>query len=478
MSIDEPVSRREFLARVGKVGLGIGLGAALGGLAAACDESGVATNTTATIAPGETTTTTEKATTTTVTTGPELGRPLRIGLVTAKSGPLALFGKADEWWMAVGSKAVRDGVVCGDGKVRAVTFATRDCRSDPTVAAPMAADLITKNRVDIILCSGDSGIVNGVAGEAEALGCPCLADFVPWQSFVYGRGGAPETEFKWTYAHAFGFEDLAANYLAMWGQLATNLKAGLVLPDDTDGRLWGDAVAGLPAAVAAAGYECVVPGLYAVGTPDFAPYVTEFQKNGCEICCCVMSTADFAAFWGQAAQAGYRPKIVTVGRGLLFPYAMASIGSEAVNFTAECLWQPDWPYQDSLASKSARELATSYETETGGQWSVALAQYAKFEWAVDVFRRAESIIDKEEVIARVKTTKLNTCRGPIDFTIPVTGGDALKSRRPAANVFKAPVGGVQWVAADTFDFEPKPVANAGYPALDVAGAVQPMLYEL
>ena len=52
---------------------------------------------------------------------------------------------------------------------------------------------------------------------------------------------------------------------------------------------------------------------------------------------------------------------MTVGGGLLFPHAVESIGSDAANLTAECLWQPDWPYQDSLANRSARELATSYE---------------------------------------------------------------------------------------------------------------------
>jgi branched-chain amino acid transport system substrate-binding protein len=477
MSIDEPVSRREFLRMAGKAGAAAGLGAGLGGLLAACDNDGVVANTTATIAAGQTTPTTLDSTVTTVEAGAEAGRPIRIGLVTAKIGPLAPFGKANEWWADLGLAAVRAGIVCGDGKVRTVALSVRDCRSDPSVAARIASDLISEERVDLIMCSGGSEVVNGVARQAETLGCPCLADFVQWRPFFFGRGGALDKPFNWTYAHAFGLEDVAANYLAMWEQLSTNNKVGLVFPDDTDGRAWGDAATGLPPSLAAGGYECVTQGPYPVSTTDFGPYVAELRKNGSEICCCAMSTADFISFWRQAALQGYQPKIVTVAGGLLFPQALEAIGPTALNITAECMWQPSWPYRDSITGKSAQELAEDYQTKTGDQWTVAIAQYAKFEWAVDVFKKARSIIDKEHIIARVRSTKLETCCGPLDFTSPVATGDLGKSRRPVQNVYKAPVGGAQWSAGSTFAFEPRLAANVNSVALSVAGTIEPMAYQ-
>ncbi|MBN1630942.1 MAG: ABC transporter substrate-binding protein [Thermoleophilia bacterium] len=481
MSIEQPISRRDFLKAIGKTGAAVGFGAGLAGLLSGCDETGVSSNTTATIRPGETTTTTTGSTTTTTTTTvatrPEVGRPLRIGLVSARTGPLALLGKADDWWVALGLEAVGEGVVCGDGKLRAVGVSVRDSRSDPAVAARLAADLISGERVDLIMCSGDSAIVNAVADQAQSLECPCLADLVLWQSFVNGRGGSADRPFEWTYAHAYGLEDVVASYLAMWGQPATNKKIGVLLPDDIDGRIWGDATAGVAALATEEGYECVAPGLYPASSTDFAPQIEEFLKNGCEICFCGMKTSDFLLFWRQAALQSYRPKIVTVSGGLRFPHSVEVVGSSALNMTGECLWHPSWPYRDSLTGKSGQELVEDYQAKTGDQWTVALAQYAKFEWAIQVFKKAKNIVDKREVIARVRSARLDTCNGPLDFTRPTATGDPAVSRRPAQNVYKAPVGGAQWVAGTMFPFEPRMVAGVNQPDLPVAGRVQPMVYQ-
>ncbi|MBN1632183.1 MAG: ABC transporter substrate-binding protein [Thermoleophilia bacterium] len=485
MSVEKPISRRDFLRLAGRAGVALGLGSGLGGLLAGCDDDAtLSTNTTVTIPPSQTSTTattappvTTASTVTTAVSGPERGRPLRIGVVSAKTGPLALFGKADDWWIALGSEAVREGIVCGDGRLRLVTFSVRDCRSIPSVAAGTASELISSERVDLVMCSGSSDIVLGVVERAETLGCPCLADFVEWRSLLRGRKEAAQPAFKWTYAHAFSLDDVAANYAGVWTQLSTNKKVGLVLPDDTDGRVWADTGAGLAATLAEFEYEWVMPGLYKPGAGDFAPHIAEFTKSGCEICCCLMQTADFLTFWTQATQQAYRPKIVTVSRGLLFPQALEAAGAGAQNTTAECLWQPEWPYSDSLTGMTARELADDYQSKTGEQWTVALAQYAKFEWAVHAFKEARSIIDKEHVLARVRAAKLDTCRGPLDLTIPVAADASNRGRRPAENVYTAPVGGAQWVKGARFLFEPALVARAGNLDLSIGGRLQPMVYQ-
>jgi branched-chain amino acid transport system substrate-binding protein len=436
----------------------------------------VTTNTTATIVAGQTTTTTTKPTTTTVSSGPEVGRPIRLGLVSAKTGPLALFGKADDWWTDFGHAAIRDGLLCGDRKLHQVTFVSRDCRSRADLAATAASDLISNGRVDMIMSSGGSGIVNAVASQAETLGCPCLSDFVQWRPFILDRGGAPDKPFKWTYAHAIGLEDLVANFVAMWEQLQTNRKIGLVFADNADGRLWADAATGLPPAATAAGYECVLSGLYPMPTEDFTTYIKEFQKNGCEICCGSMPTADFITFGKQAVEQDYKPKIVSVAGALLFPQAAEAVGASARNTAAESLWQPNWPYADSITGKTDQDLADDYMNKTGEQWTCAIAQYAKFEWAVDVFKRAWSLTDGEDIIAQVRNTKLQTCRGLIDFTAPIDMTDVNRSKRPAENVYKAPVGGAQWVTGSTFAFEPRLLANENSSDLRAAGTIEPMEY--
>ena len=473
-----PLTRREFLRMAGTIaGAVAGVGAGFGGVLAGCDGDQQTSNTTATIHPGQVTTTAATApTSTTVTVGPESGRDIKIGLVSAMSGPLALFGKADDWWTTFASEAVPDGVLCGDGKLHRFAFLRRDSGSDPERAAKAAAGLIVDDRVDVIMCSGGADIVVPVADQAEALVCPCLCSFVPWRSFVFGRAGAVDRFFRWSYAHAVGLEDIAANFTAMWDRLETNKTVGLIFADSIEGRMWADAATGLPAAAAAAGYEYILPGLYPVSGGDYASYISEFKKNGCEICCGALTTDAFVDFWRQSLEQEYRPKIVTIGEGLIFPQALEAVGATARNITAESLWQPDWPYTDSITGKTCRELAKDYMARTGDQWIAPIAQYAKFEWVVDVFRRVTNINSRREIIARVGSTDIDTCLGPIDFTARVDTADLNRSKRPAENVYKAPVGGAQWVEGDAFAYEPRLVTAVSSLGLPVSGDVEPMEY--
>lgn len=474
--IDQPVSRRRFLGLLASI-CALAGGGGLGGLLAACGKDQVATNTTATIAPGQTTTTTAAPTTTTVSTAPEMGRPLRIGVLTAKTGSLALFGKADAWWMEYALKALPQGILCGDRKLRQIRFLAEDHGSAGERSGDAAAKLIGDARVDILLCSGAANVVNAAASQAEARECPFICDYVPWRSFLFDRGGSPAKPFKWTYAHAFGFEDISTAFVRVWQQFPTNKKTGLLLPDDNYGRLWAEGTGGLPAGAVEAGYETVMPEPYPVPAGDFTASIEEFKKNGCEVCAGYFSTADLITFWKQAQQLEYRPKIVSVAGALLFPQAVDAVGSGAANMTAECLWQPTWPYSDSITGATAAELADDYAAETGEQWTIGIAQYAKFEWTVDVFRRVADILDKEDTIARVRTTRLNTCSGLIDFTAPVGLHDPDGSRRPSENVYKAPLVACQWSKGSTYSFEPRTVTTDARLELRVDGSVQPMVYE-
>jgi branched-chain amino acid transport system substrate-binding protein len=461
----------------------MGLGAGFGGIFAACDDTEGTTTTAGgtTTTAGETTTTTGVATTavassTTVSLGPEVGRDIKIGLVSPTTGPLALFGKADDWWTEFALTAQGDGFLCGDGKLHKFAFRRLDSRSDPDRAAQAAGELIAFYDVDIVTCSGSSDTVNPVADKAEALECPCICSFVPWESFASGRVVTPGGPPGWAYAHAIGLEDVMGNFMAMWEQLETNKKIGFILADDVDGRAWMDTIQGLSSTLEAAGYKYFLPDPYPVPTDDFAKHISAFTKEGCEICCGSMTTLDFSSFWKQAVQLDYKPEIVSIGKALLFPQTVEAIGDSARNITAEGLWQPDWAYRDSITGKTCRELAADYLAKTGEQWTVAIAQYAKFEWAVDAFKRVRNVDDKEDVVARIRTAKLDTCLGHIDFTAPVDTTDLNKSKRPVENVCKVPVGGAQWVKDAKFAYEPKMVTNVNSPGLPIGGKVQPMVY--
>jgi branched-chain amino acid transport system substrate-binding protein len=475
---DKSVSRRDFLKIAGVAGATIGLGAGLGGVVAACGGT-EETSTTATVQATTTstaaTTSTSLAETTTVSAGPEAGRDILLGLVSPKTGVLANFAKADDWWVDFALKtATPDGIIGGDGKKHMIQIKRTDSQSDSNRAAQVAGDLVTNDKVDMMMASGSPDTANPVAGQCEALGCPSIANFVPWQPFFFGRQQTPDptASFKWTYAHALGLEEIVANFIAMWDQQSTNKKVGFIFANDADGIAWTDLKTGLPPAVEAAGYTYTLPDLYPVPTEDYTKYISEFKKNGCEICCGTINTPDFTNFWQQSIQQGYNPKVLSIGKALLFPQTLEAIGDIAYNATVEGVWHPTWPFKDSITGMSCQDLANDYMTKTGEEWTAPIGQYGKYEWAVDVFKRVTNLDDKEEIIKMVASTKLETCLGPMDFTAPVQMG----TRHPVTNVYTPPVGGAQWVKGDKFKFEPVMVSNALSTELPVAAKVQPMAY--
>ena len=309
------LSRRDFLKVAGIAGATVGLGAGLGGLVAAC--GGTEETTTTTTAGGATTTTTAGATTTTaaastttVSAGPEKGRDLKIGVVSPQTGAFAAFAVADDWQVKHVDAALKDGIVCGDGKLHMVKIVVKDSQSDGNRAAQVGGDLINNDKADIVLVSGTADTVNPVADQAEALGTPCLANSTPWQSFYFNRGATPTTPFKWTYGHCLGLEQHTANFVAMWNQIPSNKIVGLMFSNTADGQAWTNEKTGMPPLVKAAGYTTVMPQMYNPGTEDFTTEIGQFKKAGCEIQYGVMTDPEFSNFWKQCLQQGYHPKLV------------------------------------------------------------------------------------------------------------------------------------------------------------------------
>jgi len=90
--------------------------------------------------------------------------------------------------------------------------------------------------------------------------------------------------------------------------------------------------------------------------------------------------------------------------------------------------------------------------------------------AVDSLKRATSVDDKEAIISAVKTTKLDTIGGPIDFTAPVVGPTPPFKVGPchiAENVYKTPLVGGQWRKGTKYPFELTIVTTAASQGLGI-----------
>jgi branched-chain amino acid transport system substrate-binding protein len=365
-------------------------------------------------------------------------------------------------------------VECGDGLTHKIVMKHLDTQSDSNRAGQVTGDLINNDKVDVILVSSSPDTVLPVAGTCESFGVPCIASFVPWQPFFFGlqKDPANPVPLKWCYAHALGLEEVVASFIDIWEQIPTNKMCGFLFANDADGIAWTDENTGLPPAMKAAGYTVFNPGLYAVPTEDFTEQISAYKKNGCEICTGTVIAPDFTAFWQQAYQAKYQPKVLTCGKALLFPETVEAIGDIAIGATVEYTWGPHWPYKSSLTGETCQELADDYEKRTGNQWTAPIGTYDRMEWLVDALKRTANVDDKEAMIAAIGSTKLDTMLGPIDFT----AAPEMGTFRPVPNVYMPPIGGGQWVKGTKHPYEIVQVGNVWAKDTQVQAKVLEMQY--
>lgn len=438
---DKSLSRREFLKVAGVASAALGVSAGLGGFLAACSEEETTTTTAGPTTTAGATTTTAGQTTTSVSAGGEMGRVIKIGAVSPITGALASFGGPDKWIVSYVLKAVGDGVVCGDGKKHPITIIQLDTQSSPNRAAEVTQDLLFNEKVDMMVASSSPDTVNPAADQCEANGVPFLANFVPWQPFYFGRGATPDKPFKWTWMYHFGVEDACECRIGMWDQIETNKKVAYLFPNDADGQAWFDPEKGMEAYLAPAGYiTAAKPDMYQPPSEDFTQQITLFKKEGCEICTGNQTPPDFTTFWKQCQQQGYKPKIFSMSKALLFHKSIEAVGDIGIGLSDHMVWHPKFPYKSYLTGQTCEEYAALYTEETGEQWTQTLGQLGKYEWAVDVLKRVPDIENKELYLEAIKTTKFSGINGPVDFNLPV----APKTVRPVPNVYKIKIAGGQW----------------------------------
>jgi len=466
-------SRRDFLKIAGVAGATIGAGAGLGGLVAAC--GGTATTTT-TAGPTTTAggpTTTAGASTTTVSAA-TTGREVKIGFVTPLTGGLASFGVPDSYCVDRAKGAFGDGVVCGDGQKHPITIIVSDSQSDSNRAAQVTGDLINNSKVDMVVAASTPDTCVPVADQCEAAGVPCLTCDCPWESYVGTRSnGDLKAVFKWTYHVFWGAEDVAASMLDAWPQTPNNKIIACMFPNDADGNALRPLYEPL---FKAAGYTVVDPGPFQDGTEDFTSQIASFKKAGAEIGTGIFIPPDFTNFWKQSAQQGWKPKIATFTKALLFPQSVEALGSIANNLTTEVWWSPNHPFKSSLLNQTCAEFAADFEAKKSQEWTQPLLHFLVFDWAADVLKRATSVDDKNAIITAVTTTKLDTIAGPIDFTAPVEAAGPPFKLGPChivQNVYKSPLVLGQWVKATKFPFDLSIIDSVTDPTITTAGKIQP-----
>jgi branched-chain amino acid transport system substrate-binding protein len=390
---------------------------------------------------------------------------LKLGYVSPQSGPLFAFGEADSFVIENAKQAFRNGLDIG-GRAYTVDVLVRDSQSNPDRAGQVANDLIATDQVNMMLVSSTPETTNPVADACEQAGMPCISTVTPYQPWYLGRNPAPSRDnprpYRWTWHFFWGLEDIVGVFADMWGQVEHNQVLGGLWPDDGDGRAWSK---GFPAALRPQGYRIVDPGRYQGEKDSFKTEIDSFKAAGAEIVTGVPLPPDFATFWKQAAEQGYRPKIASVGKALLFPAFIEAMGT-ADGVSTEVWWSPHHPYKSSLTGASTAQLAAEYSRATGRQWTQPLGfVHALFEVAASVLQRAGDVNDKQALADAIKATNLDTIVGKVDWT---------RKGADFPNVARTPLVGGQWRRGRTWPFELEIVSNATNPEIPATSTLQPI----
>jgi branched-chain amino acid transport system substrate-binding protein len=457
--------------------LGLGGGTIAAAVLAACGSSKAAAPT-ATTKAGETATTKAAAPATSAAAAKPAGGgtnaakfggggkdgKIKIGFTAPLTGPLAGFGAANDFTLKAISALTKDGIQLG-GKSYAVEVITKDTQSNSDTAAKEALKLINDDKVDMMIAIATPEMINPVADQCEANGVPCLSTLAPWQPYFFGRKGDPAKGFDWTYHFFWGAGQMVGNFVDMWESIPGITKTvALFAPNDPDGNALADAKTGFPGGAVAAGYKVIDGGRYNTGTADFSAMIGQFK--GADAVVGIPIPPDFATFWKQARQQGFRPKIATVAKGLLFPEAVEALGDDGDGICTEIWWTPSHPYKSSLTGASAKELGDEYSKVTGKQWTQFVGfVHALMEVALDSVARAGST-DKKKLVDAIAATKLDTMVGPISFN----------QKELPKNVCPTPLVGGQWqkTAGGPNKFELVITNNKQATNIPIGGKLKPL----
>jgi branched-chain amino acid transport system substrate-binding protein len=385
---------------------------------------------------------------------------ITIGYVSPQTGEAAGFATGDNYVIdgIRAASAYKSGFKAG-GKGYDVEIVVKDSQSNPARATAVTQELINAG-ADIVLCASTPEVTNPVATLCEASGVPCVATIVPWEAWYFGRGAKPGDAFKYTTMFFFGLQEFAGCFFPMWAKMNTNKIVAEMYPNDADGGAFRTNFIPL---VKAAGYTSVDGGAYANGTSDYSSMINKFKNSNAQLYSNVPLPPDFNTFWKQAVQQGFKPKLATVAKVLLFPADTTALGDLVVNIATDCWWSPYHPYMSTLTGQTAKQLADGFEQKTGQQWLSSLGSvHSLFEIAHEAMTNVDNPKDKTAVADKLKTLSYTGISGPLDWTKGPMPGIAIQK----------PVG-VQWRKGTKYPYSMVVVDNSLNSDVPTNGDLQP-----
>jgi branched-chain amino acid transport system substrate-binding protein len=397
-------------------------------------------------------------------------KAITIGWVHPLTGDLAGFGAPDNWVISKikATTPYKKGFKIG-GKTYPVTIKSYDSQSSVSRAGDLARTAILNDKVDLLFASSTPETVNAVASQAESLGTPLVCANIPWESwylnlFPKGNPQHATEKAKYVVMYFLGAEHLVKAFIPMWNrihdQLHTDKVVAAAFPNDSDGNAFR---AVFPPIAEAAGYKFDMSSAYPDGTTNYSSMISQFKADKADFFTNVPLPPDFATMWKQSVQQGFKPKLATVAKVLLFPADAYALGSLSYNVATDTWWVPTLPWKSTFTGEDCQTMANEFESATGGQWNANISNYSLFEVAHAALTSVSDPHDKAEVANAIHNVNIQALAGPLNFA---SGG-------PAPGVAITPPAGVQWQKGTKYPVEMQVVDNTELPDAKITADLQP-----
>jgi branched-chain amino acid transport system substrate-binding protein len=398
---------------------------------------------------------------------------ITIGWIHPLTGSLAGFGYPDNFVISTIMKSpqYQNGIKIG-GTTYKVNLKSYDTQSSVTRAGSLAKQAIQQDNVDLLFASSTPETVNAVASEAETLGTPLICANIPWESWYINLGGNPQKPTlkpKWTTMFFLGAEHLALAFAPMWTRIGekygNNHQVAAAFPNDSDGNAFR---AVFPAVLGPMGWKLDISSAYTDGLTNYTSMISQFKNKGDDFFTNVPLPPDFATMWTQALQQGFKPKLATVAKVLLFPTDAYAMGNKVYNIATDAWWVPELPWHSSLTGETCSDLGAAFTAAGLGQPNQNISNYTLFEVAYAAFQLVDNPHDKAALAAALFQVKLpEAVAGPLDYT------STNAKTNPAPGVAITPPVGIQWQKGTKYPLEYKVVDNTLQPNAKVNGDLLP-----
>ena len=197
--------------------------------------------------------------------------------------------------------------------------------------------------------------------------------------------------------------------------------------------------------------------------------ITQFKSHGDDFFTNVPLPPDFATMWTQALQQGFKPKLATVAKVLLFPTDAYAMGSKVYNIATDAWWVPGLPWHSSL---DRQDLPRARRCVHRGGPRPAEPEHLQLHPLRDRLRglpagRQPARQDRRSSAALFKVKLHEAVAGPVDYT-----STNLKTN-PAPGVAITPPVGIQWQKGNKYPLEAKVVDNTLQPNAKINGDLLP-----